>query len=202
MAICQGPRLGRSGLTRGRPRPTSGVAISIPNAPGTAEARREATPVRAGPVLIAYDGTMTSEQALREAAGLLGGGPALVVVVSKPGLAFELIELPASSIGLPPAPLDVRTALETERALFEGAQRAAERAAALARSLGLEADALVVAEDPDITVAETLLRIARERDARAIAVGAHPHGGLLGSTTRAVVRDARCPVIVVRSDVS
>ena len=153
-------------------------------------------------MLIAYDGTMTSEQALREAAGLLGGGPALVVVVSKPGLAFVLIELPASSIGLPPAPLDVRTALETERALFEGAQRAAERAAALARSLGLEADALVVAEDPDITVAETLLRIARERDARAIAVGAPAQGRLLGSTTSAVVRDARCPVIVVRSDVS
>jgi nucleotide-binding universal stress UspA family protein len=153
-------------------------------------------------VLIAYDGTKTSEQALREAAALLGGRPALVVVVWKPGLAFELIELPASSIGLPPAPLDVRNALETERALYEGAQRAAQRAAALARSLGLEADALVVAEDPEITVAETLLRIARERDARAIAVGAYPHGGLLGSTTRAVVRDARCPVIVVRSDAS
>jgi nucleotide-binding universal stress UspA family protein len=151
-------------------------------------------------VLIAYDGTRTSEQALRETAGLLGGGPALVVVVWKPGLAFELIELPASSIGMPPTPLDIRTALETERALYEGAQRAAQRAAALARSLGLEADALVVAEDPEITVAETLLRIARERDARAITVGAHPHDGLLGSTTRAVVRDARCPVIVVRSD--
>lgn len=151
------------------------------------------------PVLIGYDGTQASEHAIRQAAGLLGAKPALVVVVWKAGLAFELIELPASSIGLPPAPLDLRAALETDRALYEGAQRAAERAAALARSLGLQAEALVVAEDTDIPVAETLLRVARERDAQVIVVGAHPHGVVLGSTTRAVVRDARCPVLVVRA---
>lgn len=151
------------------------------------------------PILIGYDGTRTSEHAVREGAGLLGGRPALVVVVWKAGLAFELIELPASSIGLPPAPLDIRTALEIDRALYEAAQRGAQRAAALARTLGLEAEALVIAEDPDITVAETLLRIARERDAQVIVIGSHPHGGLLGSTTRSVVRDARCPVLVVRA---
>jgi nucleotide-binding universal stress UspA family protein len=153
------------------------------------------------PILIGYDGTPTSEHAIREAADLLSGRRALVVVVWKAGLGFELIELPTSSVGLPPAPLDLRAALETDRALYEGAQRAAQHAAGLARSLGLEADALVVAEDPEITVAETLLRIAGERDARAIVVGAHPHGGLLGSTTRAVVREARTPVIVVRGPV-
>jgi nucleotide-binding universal stress UspA family protein len=155
--------------------------------------------MRSSPILIGYDGTPTSEHAIREAADLLSGRPALVVVVWKAGLAFELIELPTSSVGLPPAPLDLRAALETDRALYEGAQRSAQHAAALARSLGLEADALVVAEDPEFTVAETLLRIAGERDARAIVVGAHPHGGLLGSTTRAVVREARTPVIVVRA---
>ena len=151
-----------------------------------------------GPVLIGYDGTRASEHALREAAGLLGGRPALVVVVWKAGLAFELIELPTSSIGLPPAPLDLRAALETDRALYEGAQQAAQRAAAFARALGLEAEGLVVAEDPEIPVAETLLRLAREREAQVIVVGAHRHGALLGSTTRSVVRDARCPVLVVR----
>jgi nucleotide-binding universal stress UspA family protein len=151
------------------------------------------------PALIGYDGTPTSEHAIREAADLLSGRPALVVVVWKAGLAFELIELPTSSVGLPPAPLDIRAALETDRAVYEGAQRSAQHAAALARSLGLEADALVVAEDPEITVAETLLRIAGERAARAIVVGAHRHGGLLGSTTRAVVREARIPVMVVRA---
>ena len=56
---------------------------------------------------------------------------------------------------------------------------------------------LVVAEDPEITVAETLLRIGGERAARAIVVGAHRHGGLLGSTTRAVVREVLVPVYMV-----
>ena len=149
-------------------------------------------------IVIGYDGTRASEHALRETAGLLGGRPALVAVVWKPGLSFELIELPASSIGMPPSPLDIRTALETDRALYEGAQRAAQRAAALARSLGLEAEALVVAEDPDVTVAETLLRLARERDAQVIAVGAHRHGGYVGSTSRSVIRAAQCPVLVAR----
>jgi nucleotide-binding universal stress UspA family protein len=150
------------------------------------------------PVLIGYDGTQAAEHALREAAGLLGGRPALVVVVWNAGLAFELIELPTSSVGLPPAPLDLRTAMEVDQSLYEAAQRAAERAAELARTLGLEAEPLVVAEDPETPVAETLLRIARERDAQVIVVGAHLHGGILGSTSRTVIREARCPVLVVR----
>jgi nucleotide-binding universal stress UspA family protein len=68
----------------------------------------------------------------------------------------------------------------------------------LARELGLHADALVVAEDPEITVADTLVRLAHGRDAQAIVVGAHVHGGLLGVTSRSVVRNAPCPALVVR----
>jgi nucleotide-binding universal stress UspA family protein len=151
-----------------------------------------------GPLLVGYDGTTASRHAVREAGKLLAGKPTLVVVVWKAGLAFELIELPASSIGLPPAPLDIRTALEAESSLYEGAQRAAEQGAELARSAGLEAEPLVVAEDPDITIAETLLRVARERDAQAIVVGAHGHSGLLGANARTVVREADRPVLVVR----
>ena len=154
--------------------------------------------MRSGTILIGYDGTRTSEHALREAAGLLGPRPAVVVVVYKAGLAFELIELPASSIGLPPAPLDVRTALEVDRNTYERAQEAAERAAGLARMLGMEAEGLVVAEDPEISVAETLLRLAPERDAAALVVGSHRHGPILGSVSREVIRDASCPVLVVR----
>jgi nucleotide-binding universal stress UspA family protein len=153
--------------------------------------------VRSGPLLIGYDGTRAAEHALREAAGLLAHRRALVVVVIKPGLAFELIELPASSVGLPPAPIDVRTALEVERELGEAAQEGAERAAALARELGLEADPLVVAEEPEVSVAETLLTVAEPRDARAIVLGAPGHGPIIGGTSRSVLRDATCPVVVV-----
>jgi nucleotide-binding universal stress UspA family protein len=154
--------------------------------------------VRPGPVLIGYDGSRASEHALREAAELLAGSPGLVVVVWKAGLAFELIELPASSIGLPPAPLDVGTALDVDRSIYEAAQRGAARAAALAGELGLEAEPLVVAEAPEVSVAETLVRLAGERDARALVVGAHAHGAMLGRVSRDVVREARCPVVVIR----
>jgi nucleotide-binding universal stress UspA family protein len=154
--------------------------------------------VRAGPVLIGYDGTAAAEHALREAAELLRGRRALVVVVWKAGLAFELVELPTTRLGLPPAPLDVRTALEVDRSLFESACRGAERGAALARELGLDAEPLVVAEAPEIAVDETLVELARERDAQVVAVGAHAHGPILGRVSRLVVRNAPCPALVVR----
>jgi nucleotide-binding universal stress UspA family protein len=155
-----------------------------------------------GPVLVAFDGTPASADAVRESGALLAGRPALVLVVWKAGLAFELMELPTSTIGLPPAPIDVRTAMETKQALYERAQRLAEQGAALARDAGFEAESLVVAEEVEVTVAETIVRVARDRDAQAVVVGAHGHGRVaevvLGSTTRDVIRHAPCPVVVVR----
>jgi nucleotide-binding universal stress UspA family protein len=159
-------------------------------------------PLRHGPLLIAYDGTLASNHALWEAAALLPGYRALVVTVYKPGLAFELMELPAATIGLPPAPLDIRTALEIDRELAEGARRMADQGARLAREAGLEAEGLAVAEEVEITIAETILDVARERDSKAIVLGSHGHGRLgetlLGSTSRDVIRRADRPVIVAR----
>jgi nucleotide-binding universal stress UspA family protein len=153
--------------------------------------------VRDGPILVGYDGTAASEHALREAADVLRGRRALVVVVWKEGLAFEVLERPAARLG-PPAALELRTVLDTERSLYEAAVAGAERAAALARELGLDAEPLVVAEEPEIPVDETLVRLARERDAQVIAIGAHRHGPILGSICRGVVRHAPCPALVVR----
>ena len=90
--------------------------------------------MHAGPVLIGYDGSSAAEHALREAADLLRGRQALVVVVWKEGLAFELVERPTTGVGLPLAPIDIRAALEADRSLYEAARRGAERAAALARA--------------------------------------------------------------------
>ena len=99
--------------------------------------------------------------------------------------------------------MDVRTALELEQEAYESAERTARQGAALARSMGLPAESLVVADD--VSIADTLVRVAEERDAAAVVVGAHRHGAvsevLLGSTARDVVRHAPCPAIVIREDV-
>jgi nucleotide-binding universal stress UspA family protein len=153
---------------------------------------------RAGPVVIGYDGSPVADRALAEAAGLLAPRSALVVVVWEAGRAFT----PAWPVGLEaPVPIiDIRAAQELERAAYESAERTARHGASLAMSMGLQADALVVADE--VSVAETLIRVAGERDASAVVVGAHRQGAvsevLLGSTSRDVDRHAPCPAIVVR----
>jgi nucleotide-binding universal stress UspA family protein len=157
-------------------------------------------PQRSGPVVIGYDGSPVADRALAEAAGLLAPRAALVVLVWEAGRGFEA----AWPVGLEvPVPIvDLRTGLELEQEMYEAAERTARQGAALAMSMGLQAESVVVADD--VTVADTLVRVARERDAVALVVGAHRHGAvseaLLGSTSRDVVRHAPCPTIVVRGD--
>jgi nucleotide-binding universal stress UspA family protein len=72
---------------------------------------------------------------------------------------------------------------------------------AVARSLGMPPDALAVADE--LTVSETLVRIADDVDAAAIVVGRHDHSALhdvlVGSTAKGLLRREPCPVLVVRS---
>jgi nucleotide-binding universal stress UspA family protein len=159
--------------------------------------------VRSGPVLIAFDGSPEAEHAVREAGALLDGQPAVVVTVWKAGVGMELVELPAASIGLPPASIDVRTAMEIDRSMAERAERIAQKGADLAREAGFdEPEALAVADEVDVPVNETIVDVAKQRDARAVVVGAHGHGAvaevLLGSISRGVIKRAPCPAVVVR----
>jgi nucleotide-binding universal stress UspA family protein len=151
-------------------------------------------------VVIGYDGSPAADRALAEAAGLLAPRSALVVVVWEAGQAFDA----AWPVGLevPVPTFDMRTALELEEQAYAAAEQMARQGAGLAMSMGLQAESLVVADD--VSIADTLIRVARERDAPAVVVGAHRHGALsevlLGSTSRDVVRHAPCPAIVVRED--
>jgi nucleotide-binding universal stress UspA family protein len=155
-------------------------------------------PRRTGPVVIGYDGSPVADRALAEAAGLLSPRTALVVTVWEAGRAFES----AWPVGIEvPVPVvDIRAALEMEQAAYETAERTAMQGAGRAMAMGLRAESLVVADETSI--ADTLIRVAEERDASALVIGAHRHGAfseaLLGSTSRDVVRHAPCPAIVVR----
>jgi nucleotide-binding universal stress UspA family protein len=154
-----------------------------------------------GPVVIGYDGTPSSDFAIREAGALLEGMRALVVVVWKQGLGFELMDIPTVGLAAQ-AVLDVRGALEIDRMQAEQAQDWAQHGANLALEAGFDAEGLAVADDLATPIAETIVDVANERAAQAIIVGANTHGRLaeviLGSTSRDVLRHAQCPVIVVR----
>lgn len=152
------------------------------------------------PVVIGFDGTSAAQRAVRDAAALLAPRPALVVVVWEAGRAYDLSVLPAAGLGPRPAVMDLRANADLDQALYEEAQRTAEFGADLATEAGFDATGTVVADE--LTVADTLVRVARENGSPAIVIGAHGHGAvsqlLLGSTSSAVVRQAPCPVLVIR----
>jgi len=159
--------------------------------------------MRSGPLIIGYDGAPAAERAVRESAALFAPRRALVVVVWEAGRAFEAATLPVKALE-PAATLDVRGGFEAEKAAYEAAQRVAEQGAALAREAGLSADGLAVADE--VTVSETLARVAREVDAPALVIGDRRHRQrarlTLGSTLSGLLRQAPCPVLVCggRSD--
>jgi nucleotide-binding universal stress UspA family protein len=113
-------------------------------------------------------------------------------------MSFELAATPT----VEPAPIDIRAALELDQQLYDRARRWAEQAAADARERGRSADGLVVADE--MSPADTLIRLAAERDAATIVVGRHGHRAvteaLVGSTTHELIRRAPCPVLVVRHE--
>jgi nucleotide-binding universal stress UspA family protein len=150
-----------------------------------------------GPIIIGYDGSATAQRAIDEAGALMSRHQALVVVVYERDVPFEFVEVPT----MPPAPIDIRFALEVDSALYDAARQMARHGAQLAEKAGLEAEPLVVADI--LPVADTLIRVAKERDSQAIVVGTHGRFGLrdilLGSTARDVIKRSPAPVLVVRA---
>jgi nucleotide-binding universal stress UspA family protein len=127
--------------------------------------------------------------------------------VWEPSLPSELaagMQPPAGSVDIAPVPVvDVETAQEVDDTLQARADRVAQDGTALAKSLGLQAEPLVVAEE-GLNVADAIVELARERDAAAIVVGSRGLTGLRarleGSTSNAVAKHAPCPVVIVHDD--
>lgn len=151
-----------------------------------------------GPILIAFDGSDAAQQAVRDAARLVGARKALVVTVWESGLAYAMADMRPDGMIATPA-LDPEVAISVDKELRSHAARVAGEGAELARSLGLDAEPLAVPDDRDVP--ETILNLARDHSASAIVVGSRGLSGLRarleGSTTKSLLKHANCPVIVV-----
>jgi nucleotide-binding universal stress UspA family protein len=153
------------------------------------------------PVLIAYDGSEVSRAAVRRAGELFAGRQAVLATVWEPGLAAVPVGLP-DTMGVGALPPDPATVEAVDRLQREHAATVAADGAELARSAGLAAEPLAVPDEVD--VADTLMDIARERDAAAVVVGSHGISGLrsrlLGSVSRKLIEHCDRPVLVIRGD--
>ena len=149
-------------------------------------------------IVVAYDASPEAAHALRVAAQMLGPCRAVIVTVWEEGMAVAST-VPSTEFGMSPAPLDVETALEVDNAVEARAERVAAQGAELARSLGLDAEPLAIADE--VNVAETLVHLATQRGADVLVLGSRGLTGLrsrlLGSTSHAVLRHAHLPVLVV-----
>jgi nucleotide-binding universal stress UspA family protein len=140
------------------------------------------------PILIAYDGSEQSKQAIRNAAReLRPGRRALVLTVWQP-----LAELPfAAGFRAPP---------EIDAASERQARRVAEQGSRLARSLGFAAVPLAESGAP---IWRTIVEAARAHGADLVVMGSHTRGALgrmvLGSVAAAVARHAERPVMIVHA---
>ena len=155
----------------------------------------------AAPVLIAYDGSEVSRTAVRHAAELFAGRPAVVATIWEPGMAAVAMGMP-DTMGVGTLPPDPVTIEAVDRVQHEHASTVAGDGAEFARSLGLAAEPQAVPDELD--VADTLLGIARERGAAVIVVGSHGISGLrsrlLGSVSRKLLQHCDRPLLVIRDD--
>jgi nucleotide-binding universal stress UspA family protein len=147
-----------------------------------------------GPVVVGYDGSDAAIRAIRHVAGLLPGVPAVVVTAWRP--ISEVI----LAVSLGPAPL-ISDPAEADERQHDAAATLARDGARHAAEAGLRAEPLAVRADGPIW--EALDDVARERDARLVAVGSHGRAAVesmvLSRVSVGLVHHASRPVLVVPS---
>jgi nucleotide-binding universal stress UspA family protein len=150
-----------------------------------------------GPVLIAFDGSDSAGRGLEGAGGLFAGRATLVLHVWRSQWRHTL-----TGAALLHAPLqemrEIAGMFADDEA--ESAQATADAGVALAREHGLNAHPRTVeSNDP---VAQTIMRVAEEVDARVTVVGRRGHGAvagaLFGSTSSSLVHASSGPVLVAQ----
>src|SRR3954468_14333112 len=160
------------------------------------------TTVDSQPVVVAFDGSPESVEAVRTAAALFRDRLIVVVTVWEPGMAMAATMMPAGEVGgaayIAPTPDLIEAVDEAE---LDHARAAAEAGARLAIDAGATAEALPVPDSAN--VADTIVAIADQRDAAALVVGARDMGrvksAFIGSTSRGLLHETRRPLLVVRT---
>jgi nucleotide-binding universal stress UspA family protein len=148
-------------------------------------------------VLLCYDGSPSARQAVSLAAEtLLSDSITLLHVWHPPtGLLADSGSGADADAEVEPAGLDQNARWDAERILAEGQ--------ALAAQSGLDAECRL--ERNRVSTWRTILRVAREIDARLIVIGTRGQvpvqHSLVGSVSRAVVQHAPIPVLVVPTSV-
>ena len=154
----------------------------------------ENSEARERPVLLCYDGSPDSVEAIQQAGELTGGGPALVLNVWLPPSALILA---GRTVGddHPLAP----AIAEFDEGAQEDAESLAGQGVEIANNAGFEAIPLTTKAAHGTW--RRIVKLAEDNDVRAVVVGSHgrsaPASAMLGSVSHGVVQHCRRPVVVV-----
>jgi nucleotide-binding universal stress UspA family protein len=133
-------------------------------------------------IVVGYDGSDTSQAALKEAAELAKGLGDSVVIV----------------FGYAPGGYGGGEVRAQREAVEELGEQVTSKGVEQATSTGVESEVELVNEHAD----QALMTVATRRKARMIVVGSHGEsairGAVLGSTPYKLVHSAKIPVLVVR----
>lgn len=145
-------------------------------------------------ILVALDGTSTSQRALDTAVRLASDQNAVLHLVH---VVEDIVMIPADGLSVPADYLEsmAEGLRESGRAILDKAQSFAG-----ARGIGVKT---TLVDARGMGVAPRLLREATRRKADLIVLGTHGRRGLrrllMGSDAEAVLREARVPVLLVRA---
>jgi nucleotide-binding universal stress UspA family protein len=150
-------------------------------------------PPVAGPMLIAYDGSLPAQEALRAAAAVLAGRSAIILTVwasVRHGAAASRLALPDTVVAAGVAALD--------GGARDDALRVGEEGARLARTGGLSAEAIEAVQRGGM--AATIAAVAEEHNASVVVVGSRGRSAVrstvVGSVTYGLLHAVRRPVLV------
>jgi nucleotide-binding universal stress UspA family protein len=140
-------------------------------------------------VLIATDGSEGAMEAVRFAASLLASLKPMVTL---------LHVIPTTTMPMGTTSLGPEDQVNIEKAMWEGGQVILDNAIDSLQSAGIQAEGRLSRGE----AADEILKIAREEGFGLIVLSSHGEGGTaekdIGGTSEAVVRNAPCPVLIVR----